>query len=622
MRSGSEPDSDASEHRSSDASASLGEPLDPSSKFINEDVQVGGVAAALRPHHRKKKDKKIKPRNLKRVSKKPGRPNSQDEGYSEEGDGESEDHRGKAISDLIEEAEEHNSTTGQSNDLTISTDQPEKAKSESSKQSGEVQRMEEEEEDLSDSWRYQKDSGEESSESEAGEKSAFEKLVEEGNNSGDSVKTHQTVEADDPFSSLRSQLQGLDLEGLDIYSVKTHQTVEADDPISSLRSQLQGLVLEGLDTYSASSHDSDALSSLQDQLKGLEGFGDCDPLSQKERIDVGRTAESKSQVKEGSEKSKGQTSKRRSLLDVFDNYEGNTTACRQPSTTPSERGDGVLRGVAASEDINVMGLRRAKKTPINMGSTRGNRKSLKPHYDMEDAHTVIYPFFGDKGSALLAILDGHAGFSAAREGAKLIPQELKDQLEQTGLPVDHNLKEIFSRTFQSVDDKLKEHEFQGATATVVFVWSDQGKRYLQAANVGDSAAYLRRGNQTVKLTYDHKVTDQGERERLLQMGNELSPTATRINGLAVSRALGDHFIKENNLGLIAEPYVSAPIELAEEDSLLIVASDGLWDVVKGDEAMQIVEGMDSAEDIASCLLQTATSSTLCADNVTVVVACL
>jgi len=48
----------------------------------------------------------------------------------------------------------------------------------------------------------------------------------------------------------------------------------------------------------------------------------------------------------------------------------------------------------------------------------------------------------------------------------------------------------------------------------------------------------------------------------------------------------------------------------------------LWDVVKGDEAMQIVEGMDSAEDIASCLLQTATSSTLCADNVTVVVACL
>ncbi len=32
---------------------------------------------------------------------------------------------------------------------------------------------------------------------------------------------------------------------------------------------------------------------------------------------------------------------------------------------------------------------------------------------------------------------------------------------------------------------------QGATATAVFVWTEEGKRYLQAANVGDSAAFLR-----------------------------------------------------------------------------------------------------------------------------------
>lgn len=34
MRSGSEPDSDASEHRSSDTSVGLGEPLDPSSQVL------------------------------------------------------------------------------------------------------------------------------------------------------------------------------------------------------------------------------------------------------------------------------------------------------------------------------------------------------------------------------------------------------------------------------------------------------------------------------------------------------------------------------------------------------------------------------------------------------------
>jgi hypothetical protein len=45
--------------------------------------------------------------------------------------------------------------------------------------------------------------------------------------------------------------------------------------------------------------------------------------------------------------------------------------------------------------------------------------------------------------------------------------------------------------------------------------------------------------------------------------------------LAVSRALGDHFMKENQLGLISEPYVSDLIELTDEDTMLIVASDGV-----------------------------------------------
>ncbi len=43
----------------------------------------------------------------------------------------------------------------------------------------------------------------------------------------------------------------------------------------------------------------------------------------------------------------------------------------------------------------------------------------------------------------------------------------------------------------------------------------------------------------------------------------------------MSRALGDHFMKENGLGLISEPYVCQPIELTDEDCLLIVASDGV-----------------------------------------------
>ena len=50
---------------------------------------------------------------------------------------------------------------------------------------------------------------------------------------------------------------------------------------------------------------------------------------------------------------------------------------------------------------------------------------------------------------------------------------------------------------------------------------------------------------------------------------------SRINGLAVCRALGDHFVKQTSGGLTPEPFVSDAVQLNESDSKLIVASDGV-----------------------------------------------
>lgn len=43
----------------------------------------------------------------------------------------------------------------------------------------------------------------------------------------------------------------------------------------------------------------------------------------------------------------------------------------------------------------------------------------------------------------------------------------------------------------------------------------------------------------------------------------------------MSRALGDHFLKQEKLGVIGEPSISDPIKLEPTDSVLIVASDGV-----------------------------------------------
>ena len=160
--------------------------------------------------------------------------------------------------------------------------------------------------------------------------------------------------------------------------------------------------------------------------------------------------------------------------------------------------------------------------------------------------------------------------------------------------------ELLRETFLSTDGRMKEFDMEGATATAVWFWRKDGVRYVQTANVGDSTAFLCRDGKAITLSFDHKVNEASERKRLLEAGLQLNEGATRINGifiiffnlfsfisilisillkkkgLAVSRALGDHFVKDNFKGVTAEPYISPVYELQDvTDSILIVASDGV-----------------------------------------------
>jgi len=180
----------------------------------------------------------------------------------------------------------------------------------------------------------------------------------------------------------------------------------------------------------------------------------------------------------------------------------------------------------------------------------------------------------------------------------------------------------FKNTYEIVDKALLEFEYEGCTSSTVFVWQSGEHRYLQAANTGDSTAFLIRNEKAVQLTIDHKPTLPSERERIIASGIELADNQKRLGGLAVSRALGDHFLKHENLGVSGEPSIGEPIKLEATDSVLIVASDGLWDVTSPEQAAEICKKYNTAEDIARKLLTTAIADMTCTDNVTVVVATL
>ena len=78
------------------------------------------------------------------------------------------------------------------------------------------------------------------------------------------------------------------------------------------------------------------------------------------------------------------------------------------------------------------------------------------------------------------------------------------------------------------------------------------------------------------MSQDHKGTDFAEIERIKSGGGILFDG--RVGGsLAVTRALGDHSLKSN--GVIAKPYIQKHL-LKTGDKFLIIACDGVWDVLE------------------------------------------
>jgi len=142
-----------------------------------------------------------------------------------------------------------------------------------------------------------------------------------------------------------------------------------------------------------------------------------------------------------------------------------------------------------------------------------------------------------------------------------------------------------------------------------------GEKYIQCANLGDSLAYLFRGDQAILLTKEHKVTNEEEQMRILSEG---IPIQTRLGGIInLSRALGDRFIKDNNCGMSVIPHVSLSMRVKDGDSI-VIASDGLWDIINGKDIISIVSLAHSAKQIADTLLNYALAQN-CTDNITIIV---
>jgi serine/threonine protein phosphatase PrpC len=160
----------------------------------------------------------------------------------------------------------------------------------------------------------------------------------------------------------------------------------------------------------------------------------------------------------------------------------------------------------------------------------------------------------------------------------------------------------FKAAFSEIEEKVLANdslEYQGSTAVAVLVHerseenvNDGGTRKhrtLLSANIGDSRAVLSRDGKAVDLTRDHKPNDDQEKARILAMGETIEwdrvSKVHRVRNLSLSRAIGDKY---------AKPVVSGEVEINHyplidgSDKFILLASDGLWDVMTSDEAVAFV----------------------------------
>jgi protein phosphatase PTC1 len=97
------------------------------------------------------------------------------------------------------------------------------------------------------------------------------------------------------------------------------------------------------------------------------------------------------------------------------------------------------------------------------------------------------------------------------------------------------------------------------------------QRVLYTANVGDARIVLCRNGRALRLSYDHKGSDENEGRRVASAGGLI--LNNRVNGvLAVTRALGDTYMKDLVTG---HPYTTETVIQAEQDEFLILACDGV-----------------------------------------------
>ncbi|XP_022738265.1 probable protein phosphatase 2C 76 [Durio zibethinus] len=246
------------------------------------------------------------------------------------------------------------------------------------------------------------------------------------------------------------------------------------------------------------------------------------------------------------------------------------------------------------------------KLSCGYSSFRGKRATMEDFYDIKNSK------INGQAVCMFGIFDGHGGSRAA----EYLKQHLFENLmKHPQFMTDTKL--AISETYQQTDIDFLDSERDtyrddGSTASTAVLVGN----HLYVANVGDSRTIISKAGKAIPLSEDHKPNRIDERKRIENAGGVVMWAGTwRVGGvLAMSRAFGNRMLKQF---VVAEPEIQDK-EIDEEFDLLVLASDGLWDVVPNEDAVSVGRAEEEAEKAARKLTETAFRRGS-ADNITCIV---
>ncbi|XP_076956651.1 putative protein phosphatase 2C 25 [Bidens hawaiensis] len=216
---------------------------------------------------------------------------------------------------------------------------------------------------------------------------------------------------------------------------------------------------------------------------------------------------------------------------------------------------------------------------------------------MEDRFNAIVEFNGTSKQAFFGVFDGHGGSKAAEFVTENLKKNIQNEVESRG---EKEIVEAVKQGYLNTDSEFLKQEKRGGACCVTAIITSGS---LVVSNAGDCRAVVSISGAAEALTSDHRPSRPDEKQRIESLGGYVDSNRgiSRVLGtLAVSRGIGDRSLKQ---WISAEPETKM-FKIIPEFEFLIMASDGLWEKVSNQEAVDLARpfcaSSDKSEVLSAC----------------------